>query len=364
MLVYKRILTKYYNFSPQKVDVPQKRFKWNLKEEESMAENQQKKIDRLKIINQAQAHTINVLKEKNASLTLTSASYAQLRLKEQLGERRSAMLIDAALFSNTFHSGDMILQQQEPFFLDESEFKDARVLKLAPGTFSDVKRYFLTETDSVIVKFYSRENFGCQSLAVLSHEHRLLRFLGNHPNIVRTIGLVRIESMLSHVMCYQPGATLQQVISTTGLKSLLTFTEIAEGIAAGLNHLFEKRIIHNHVVPDNVIFHNNTVVIIGFSFACRDENVKTNITKVLQKFSDQKHLAPELFKGSPVSLKSDVFAFGVLLKRLWRTRRSFKLDDILESRVDAFLDMCMYNYEARENPSTLLNRVRSIFKSL
>ena len=55
-------------------------------------------------------------------------------------------------------------------------------------------------------------------------------------------------------------------------------------------------------------------VIIGFSFACRAVNVKNNCSEVIKRFTDKRHIAPELFCNAPVSYNTDFSAFGYILK--------------------------------------------------
>uniref|UniRef100_A0A7M5XNW9 Uncharacterized protein n=2 Tax=Clytia hemisphaerica TaxID=252671 RepID=A0A7M5XNW9_9CNID len=117
-----------------------KRFRWTIKDDPSK-DGKQKQIDRLKRVNASQAYTIDLLKEKNASLTLRNANYTHLRMLEQLGETRSSLMVDASLFSNSFHSGDAILQQQSSDILDPSTFQDLAVKILPCGTFSSIKNY-------------------------------------------------------------------------------------------------------------------------------------------------------------------------------------------------------------------------------
>ncbi|XP_066935367.1 uncharacterized protein [Clytia hemisphaerica] len=223
-------LSDNVEFEQRENDHPKsKRFKWRTKEV-TVEEHQRKKIDRLKQVNSEQAHTISVLREKNASLSMTSASYTHQKMVEQLGQTRSASLVDASLFSNAFHSGDCVLQKEEPIFLDESEFKGLKVTNLPAGFFCDVKRYWFRDiNDSVAVKCTKTDIFGHQGISILSHEHRLLVFTGKHKNIVRTMGLVGISGVLSHVMYYQDGTRLDFMMQKSTFKNFFVFRELIEG---------------------------------------------------------------------------------------------------------------------------------------
>ena len=348
---------------------PRKKFKWpSLKDDKQEKVNEQEKeIERLKAINNENSHAITVLREKNASLSLRNAAYTRLRMVEQLGEKRSLSLVDAALFSNTFHDGDDILQNQNSVFLDETEFEALKKTTLPPGSFSDVTRYFRPDGHSIIVKSHKNESFGSQGLTVVGHEHRLLGFTGRHVNITSTIGLVRLDNKVCHALPFQEGKNLRELMLgySEKIPTLAAFQELCMGISSGIGFLFSRGIIHNHLVPGNILVNwlTGSPVIIGFTFACHADGAKANVEHVLQKFEDQRHFAPELFvHGAKVSFATDVYSFGILLNKIMSMRRGFRMDEVLESRVDFFSFMCRRTPALREPHHTLPDRVERMFK--
>ena len=81
--------------------------------------------------------------EKNASMFLRNAEFTRLKIVEQLGERRSTLLVDASLFSNTFHSGDQLMQQEQSVLSDVAVFHSLKRIPLSTGMFSKLtKLYF------------------------------------------------------------------------------------------------------------------------------------------------------------------------------------------------------------------------------
>lgn len=326
-----------------------------MKDESTANEAKNKRYDRLLQINKEQSWTINLLKEKNASLFLRNAEFTRLKIVEQLGVTRSTLLADASLFSNAFHAGDPLLQQQESTILDPTSFQNLKKKSLPAGTFSRVDMVSFTDGDAVVVKCLN-DSFGCQALAVTSHEHRLLKFVGAHPNIVSTIGLVHLNQQFVHVMNYESGTSLMKMIENrTHFFLLSELEDVINGIASGMNFLFDNGVVHNHVVPDNILLKGRSPVIIGFTYACRVDSGKCNIGKAIQKFQDQEHLAPELFKGSRVSYASDIFSFGILLTRILKIKRAFLLDDIKKSRLECFSDLCRLKYPGNRVPHKFLS---------
>lgn len=139
-----------------------------------------------------------MLKEKNTSMFLRNAEFTRLKIVEQLGERRSTLLVDASLFSNTFHSGDQLMQQEQSVLIDVAVFHSLKRIPLSTRMFSKADKAVFPDGDAVSVKFDFKGSFSFQSLAVMSHEHRILKCIGKHTNIVSTIGLVHLGDMFVH----------------------------------------------------------------------------------------------------------------------------------------------------------------------
>ena len=124
--------------------------------------------------------------------------------------------------------------------------------------------------------------------------------------------------MVHSVLPYEGHCSLSaQMKDNLPIQSLTDLVQIVTGIASGMNFLHDKGVLHNHIVTDNVMVRNEmSPVLIGFSFACRAATVKSDCLEVIKKFTNQRHMAPELFRGAKVSYSSDVFAYGYILKNL------------------------------------------------
>ena len=76
-------------------------------------------------------------------------------------------MVDASLFSNTFHSGDQLMQRQQSVLLGVAVFHSSKRIPLSTGMFSKVDKGVFPDGDAVAVKFDFKGNFGFQSLAVI-----------------------------------------------------------------------------------------------------------------------------------------------------------------------------------------------------
>ena len=210
------------------------------------------------------------------------------------------------------------------------------------------------------MKFDFKGSFGFQPLAVMSHEHRILKSIGKHTNIVSTIGLVHLGDMFVHVMNYESGLNLANFFKKKlSITSLSKFQGLVNSVASGFNFLFSKGVLHNHLVANNIIFKDNSPVIIGFTFACRIESAKVKI-EVLHKFEYQQHFAPELFKGSRVSCASDVYAYGYLLQLILKFSM-YELEETMEIRLKCIVGHCLKRNPAVRLPHIFLSdRLKAI----
>ncbi|XP_066913883.1 uncharacterized protein [Clytia hemisphaerica] len=341
---------------------PRKKFKWTIQDDSGRKlSNAKNQIKWLEHVNKQKDQEINILKEKNASLYLRNAQFTKLKIIDQIGQTRSTLMVDASLFTNAFHAGDFLMQQQQSTLLDPANFADIQTTFLCKGSFFKTDLItFSNSGDRVVLKHDFDGFFGVQALAIVSHEHRLLKFVGEHANIVSTIGLVHSSNSFGHVLHFEPGLSLSKSLKYS-MTSLVEFKCLIRGIMEGLNFLFDRGVIHNHLVADNIILNGNCPKIIGFAFACRAESAKLNVVDVITKFECQSHFAPELFKSSKVSYSSDVYSFGTLLKIVLKRKITFDLDDALETRLHTISDFCLKK-KPGERPAHkfLLNRINSI----
>uniref|UniRef100_A0A7M5XJV6 Protein kinase domain-containing protein n=1 Tax=Clytia hemisphaerica TaxID=252671 RepID=A0A7M5XJV6_9CNID len=142
------------------------------------------------------------------------------------------------------------------------------------------------------------------------------------------------------------------------ISSISNFKSIIEGVADGLNFLFDKGVIHNHLINDNVIVRDGSPRIVGFTFSCRVYSTKNNVQEVLKKFQGSNHLAPELFNGSCASYSTDVYAFGVLVQSILKMKFGFTMNTTFKSRVDCYADSCLYTADLRPPHKFLASKTK------
>lgn len=156
------------------------------------------------------------------------------------------------------------------------------------------------------------------TLLILGHELKMLRYLGSHENIIKPIGLTEsietISSIFEHV------ATID-LVEYARMHPTYLFDQvkwIIKNLTSALQFIHSKSIILNNLVEQSILMrptHGYSVpVIIDFSCACHTVGV-TCLTQYFQeKFSKTNHLPNEVLCGNrKPSFSSDIYSFGHLI---------------------------------------------------
>lgn len=143
----------------------------------------------------------------------------------------------------------------------------------------------------------------------------------NHPNIVTVFGVFRQPDHQFIAMEWVEGQTLKDLIPTTGLEPELLL-DYALGIAKGLAHAHENKLIHRDVKPGNIMVGaGGTVKVLDFGLA---RPVATTHAKPGDREQTRygvikgtpAYMSPEQARGETLDVRSDVFSFGLLLYQM------------------------------------------------
>ncbi|GKV22191.1 hypothetical protein SLEP1_g32076 [Rubroshorea leprosula] len=150
----------------------------------------------------------------------------------------------------------------------------------------------------------------------------------NHKNLVQLLGFCNEGQHRLLVYEYMSNGSLASYLFGNSRPSWYRRTEIAFGTARGLAYLHEEstnQIIHCDIKPQNILLDDSlTARISDFGLA---KLLKTDQTRTLTAIRGTKgYVAPEWFKSKPVTVKVDVYSFGILLLELICCRKSFDQD--------------------------------------
>lgn len=145
-------------------------------------------------------------------------------------------------------------------------------------------------------------------------EARVLPVRLEHENVVRCVGYCHEARQDMVVEEYMPNGPLSEIIN--GLSEKLDWSSalmIIRGVAKGVAYLHSNRVIHLDLKPDNIVFDPDMNPKI-----CDFENSKILNQDVTEEQTPELvgtvgYIPPEYIAHGMISLKSDVFSFGVLL---------------------------------------------------
>ncbi|GLT59536.1 hypothetical protein SLA2020_323490 [Shorea laevis] len=150
----------------------------------------------------------------------------------------------------------------------------------------------------------------------------------NHKHLVQLLGFCEEGQHRLLVYEYMRNGSLASYLFGNSRPSWYGRTQIAFGTARGLAYLHEEcsnQIIHCDIKPQNILLDDSlTARISDFGLV---KLLKTDQARTLTAIRGTKgYVAPEWFKSKPVTVKVDVYSFGILLLELICCRKSFDQD--------------------------------------
>jgi serine/threonine protein kinase len=140
----------------------------------------------------------------------------------------------------------------------------------------------------------------------------------DHPNVVKLVDHDLTASEPYLVFEHVDGAvTLAQFLFTAGPTDPGLRLRIGLDVASGLAHIHERGIIHRDLKPGNVLLDANQrarIIDLGLSRSVTpDHSLFTGASDHLGTWA---YMAPEQLDNEPVSLRTDVYALGLILHEL------------------------------------------------
>jgi serine/threonine protein phosphatase PrpC len=136
----------------------------------------------------------------------------------------------------------------------------------------------------------------------------------DNAHLLKACAATRKRHYLYTVSEFVDGQTLKQWMTDNPDPDLETVRNIVEQIAAGLQALHRQEMLHQDLRPDNIMIdRNGTVKLIDFG------SVRVAGVAEIAAIAEQQHIlgtaqytAPEYFLGEPGSIRSDLYALGVI----------------------------------------------------
>ena len=169
-----------------------------------------------------------------------------------------------------------------------------------------------------------------QSPQDLVREARLAASL-DHPSICTIHGVDYLGEEPLLVMEHVKGIPLSKVIRGRRSVSVTTVLDFARQIVSAVAHAHQRGVIHGDLKSSNIMVGpNGHVTILDFGLATRRDGAlaagepeTTRPSPSSGAAGTVPYMAPELIRGQPPSVQSDIWALGVLLFEMIVGRRPF-----------------------------------------
>jgi len=171
--------------------------------------------------------------------------------------------------------------------------------------------------------------------AVAHNEHAVERFRNevrtarqvSHPNVCRVYDLGEMEGLYFLSMEYVDGEDLGSLLRRIGRLPADKALEIARKLCAGLAAAHEKGVLHRDLKPANVMLDaRGQVLLTDFGLAGLAEEIQGAEVRN----GTPAYMAPEQLAGHEVSVRSDIYALGLVLYEIFTGKLPFESATLAE----------------------------------
>lgn len=173
---------------------------------------------------------------------------------------------------------------------------------------------------SVSLKFLTaRLGNSREGLSTLYQEARSARLVG-HANTCRVFDVGEIDGVPFISMEYVDGENLKSLINRIGRLPHAKAVEISQQLCRGLHAIHEQGLLHRDLKPTNVMIDGRgRARITDFGLA----GAAQGLVASSERAGTPAYMAPEQLAGSGLSVRSDVYALGLILYEVFTGRRTF-----------------------------------------
>ncbi|KAL4626190.1 hypothetical protein ACB092_05G077700 [Castanea dentata] len=200
--------------------------------------------------------------------------------------------------------------------------------KLGEGGFGLVYKGKISNGQEIAIKRLSRTSG--QGLIEFKNEAILISKL-QHTNLVRLLGFCIQQEEKILIYEYMPNKSLDFFLFDSTKKSLLNWKKrfnIIEGIAQGLVYLHKYsrlRVIHRDLKASNILLDedmNPKISDFGMARIFGLKGSEENTNRIVGTYG---YMSPEYAMNGVVSIKTDVFSYGVLLLEIVSSKKNNSL---------------------------------------
>jgi serine/threonine protein kinase len=153
----------------------------------------------------------------------------------------------------------------------------------------------------------------------------------NHANVVAAYSAVQQGDLLAFAMEYVEGQDLSSLVKTQGPLPVPHACLYVQQAALGLQHAFEKGMVHRDIKPQNLILaregkrHIVKVLDFGLAKATREKKEDTGLTGEGQMLGTPDYVAPEqTLDAAKADIRADIYSLGCTLYYLLSGHAPFR----------------------------------------
>jgi hypothetical protein len=152
----------------------------------------------------------------------------------------------------------------------------------------------------------------------------------SHPNICRVYDIGELEGRHFLTMEYIDGEDLASLLKRIGSLHGAKALDVARQLCAGLAAAHDKGVLHRDLKPANVMIDGRGHVRItdfGLAVAAGEELPEADVS------GTPPYMAPEQFAGKGASVRSDIYALGLIFYEVFTGKRAFEAKTLAELRA-------------------------------
>ena len=146
----------------------------------------------------------------------------------------------------------------------------------------------------------------------------------SHPNVCRLYDIAEVDGHLFITMEFVDGEDLASLLRRVGRLSVEKALAVTRDMCAGVAAAHEKGVMHRDLKPANVMIDGRgRARVTDFGLAVAGEIATDGA-------GTPAYMAPEQLAGEPASMRSDIYALGLVIYELFTGRRAFEATSTYE----------------------------------
>jgi Protein kinase domain len=167
-------------------------------------------------------------------------------------------------------------------------------------------------------------------LRQIEHEGQLLARV-EHPNVLKVYGVGSHEGMVGLWMEFVRGRTLAALLRSQGRYGAREASVIGAELCAALAAVHTQGVLHRDIKAQNVIREDGGRIIL-MDFGAGHDLIRPLRPEEVSTVGTPVYMAPEVLRGEPATVRSDVYSMGVLLFHLVTGDYPVRADTLAELR--------------------------------